>query len=125
MTGEQAVAGPDPVAMRRGIAAVLAASACVAAAAGGLIVWAGRATESTFPAPWWVAILIAVGYVIAEGHVFHVEYRREAMSFSLSEVPTMFAIAFLGPIVAIAVRGGRQHRRDRRGPVGRRSTRWS
>jgi diguanylate cyclase (GGDEF)-like protein len=36
--------------------------------------------------------------------VFHVEYRREAMSFSLSEVPTMFAIAFLGPIVAIAVR---------------------
>lgn len=105
VTPDGTVGAPDRVAMRRGIVTVLVGSVCVAAAAGGLVAWDGRATRSAFPAPWWVAILIAAGYVIAERHVFHVEYRREAMSFSLSEVPTIFSrIAFLGPIVAIAMR---------------------
>ena len=44
-------------------------------------------SQSTRPAPWWVLPLIAVGFGVAERTVFHFEFRREAISFSLSEVP--------------------------------------
>lgn len=60
----------------------------------------------TFGGSWWLGFPIAVGYLVAERLLFHIEFRREAISFSLSEVPTIFAIAFLGPIPAIAVRVG-------------------
>lgn len=59
-----------------------------------------------FPGSWWLVFPIAVGYLIADRLMFHIEFRREAISFSLSEVPTIFAIAFLGPVPAIAVRVG-------------------
>jgi diguanylate cyclase (GGDEF)-like protein len=52
----------------------------------------------------WMAALVAVGYALAERFVFHVEYRREAVSFSMSEVPSALALVFLGPIPAILIR---------------------
>ena len=61
-------------------------------------------TEALRPAPWWIAFVIAAGFAVAERYVFHIEYRSNAISFSLSEVPTAFALVFLGPIVAIVVR---------------------
>ncbi len=56
------------------------------------------------PGPWWLFVLIAVGYAVAEHSVFHVEYRREALTFSMSEVPTAFALVFLDPVTAIIAR---------------------
>ncbi|HRB01959.1 MAG TPA: EAL domain-containing protein, partial [Ilumatobacteraceae bacterium] len=41
---------------------------------------------------------------MAEHTVFHFEFRREAISFSLSEVPTAFALVYLAPGPAIAAR---------------------
>lgn len=63
-----------------------------------------HANEPIFDNSWWIALPIAVGYWFAERLLFQIEFRRDAISFSLSEVPTIFAIAFLGLIPAIAVR---------------------
>jgi diguanylate cyclase (GGDEF)-like protein len=48
--------------------------------------------------------LIALGYALAERTVFHFEFRREAISFSISEVPTVFALVYLAPGPAVAAR---------------------
>ena len=55
-------------------------------------------------AGWWMVPLIAAGYALAERTVFHFEFRREAISFSISEVPTVFALVYLAPGPAIAAR---------------------
>ena len=54
--------------------------------------------------PWWMVIVIAAGYALAERTVFHFEFRREAISFSMSEVPTVFALVYLAPGPAVAAR---------------------
>ncbi|MFZ4718181.1 MAG: putative bifunctional diguanylate cyclase/phosphodiesterase [Ilumatobacteraceae bacterium] len=56
------------------------------------------------PSPWWMVVLIAGGYALAERTVFHFEFRREAISFSISEVPTVFALVYLAPGPAVAAR---------------------
>lgn len=48
------------------------------------------------PWPWWTALIIAAAFSAADALVFHVEYRREAISYTLTEVPTAFALVFLG-----------------------------
>lgn len=58
----------------------------------------------TFESPWWMILVVGAGFAIAERFLFSIEYRRESISFSLSEVPTVFALAFLGPIPAVVVR---------------------
>ena len=60
--------------------------------------------SSTRPAAWWVLPIIGIAYAVAERNVFHIEFRREAISFSLSEVPTAFALVYLAPGPAIAAR---------------------
>ena len=54
--------------------------------------------------PWWVIPIVAVVFGVAERTVFHFEFRREAISFSLSEVPTAFALLYLAPGPAIIAR---------------------
>jgi diguanylate cyclase (GGDEF)-like protein len=54
--------------------------------------------------PWWIAPVVFVGYVLAVRFVFHIEYRRNAVTFTLSEVPTALALIFLSPAVAIGLR---------------------
>jgi len=61
-------------------------------------------TSSTRPALWWFLPIVAIAYAVAERTVFHFEFRREAISFSLSEVPTAFALVYLAPGPAIAAR---------------------
>ncbi|MGB8860243.1 MAG: bifunctional diguanylate cyclase/phosphodiesterase [Ilumatobacteraceae bacterium] len=61
-------------------------------------------TSSTRPSAWWVLPALAVAFGIAEQTVFHFEFRREAISFSLSEVPTALALIYLAPGPAIAAR---------------------
>ena len=60
--------------------------------------------SSTRPSEWWVLPVLAVAFGVAERTVFHFEFRREAISFSLSEVPTAFALIYLAPGPAIAAR---------------------
>jgi diguanylate cyclase (GGDEF)-like protein len=41
--------------------------------------------------PWWT---IVVGFVVAEACVVHLEFRRSAHSFSLADIPFVFALVF-------------------------------
>ena len=41
--------------------------------------------------PWWA---IAVGFVVAEACVVHLEFRRSAHSFSLADIPFVFGLVF-------------------------------
>jgi diguanylate cyclase (GGDEF)-like protein len=68
------------------------------------VVWAPNGTAQLRAAPWWVAIVVAAGFTLAERAVFHIEHRREALTVSLSEVPTFFALVFLDLRVAVVVR---------------------
>jgi diguanylate cyclase (GGDEF)-like protein len=78
-------------------AAMVSASLLMLAATGGF-------TGSFVDGPWWTAVVVLVMYAAAERIVLMLEYRSEALAFSLSEVPTIIALIFLGPAVAIAVR---------------------
>ena len=89
---------------REGIVRVSALTAALAVVAAGLLLWCDCVTGTALPARWWIAIAIGAGFGLAERFVFHIEYRREAISVSLSEVPSVFALAFLAPAVAIPVR---------------------
>ncbi|MDO8390604.1 MAG: EAL domain-containing protein [Actinomycetota bacterium] len=60
--------------------------------------------DSLEPTRWWVVPLVAFAFAVAERTVFHLEFRREAISFSLSEVPTAFALLYLAPGPAIGAR---------------------
>ncbi len=60
--------------------------------------------EPLRPSGGWMLLLIAVAFALAERFSFHLEYRREAMLFTLSEVPMALALVFLDPMTAIIVR---------------------
>jgi signal transduction histidine kinase len=45
--------------------------------------------------PWW---LVAIGFTLAEIYVAHLQFRRDAHSFSLSEVPLVIGLIFLSPV---------------------------
>ncbi len=56
----------------------------------------------------WLLLVLAVAFAASEVTVFHFEFRREAIAFSLSEVPMAVALVFLtpGPTFAVRVLGG-------------------
>ena len=97
---EQAIARPGAGPVARVVALALG----LAVVAGLLVVSSPLFGQPARPGPWWLIALIAVGYAIAEYSVFHIEYRREALTFSLSEVPTAFALVFLDPLTAVIAR---------------------
>src|SRR3954469_9182407 len=47
-----------------------------------------------FSIPWW---LLAVGFYLAETNVVHLEFRRQAHTFSLSEIPFVLGLVFAHP----------------------------
>jgi diguanylate cyclase (GGDEF)-like protein len=55
-------------------------------------------------APLWLPLAIGVAFGVAERAVFHLEHRREAITFSLSEVPTLYALVFLDIRLAVVIR---------------------
>ena len=55
-------------------------------------------------APDWFAPAIAVMFGVSVIAVFHVEFRREAFSFSLSEVPIALSVVFLAPVIGALAR---------------------
>lgn len=70
----------------------------VAGLAGVLVAAVGAAgldaVDNPFEIPWW-----AIGglFFLAEVYVVHLQFRREAHSFSLSEIPLVLGLYFLAP----------------------------
>ena len=45
--------------------------------------------------PWWA---LAIGFYFAETNVVHLEFRRQAHTFSLSEIPLVIGLVFATPV---------------------------
>ena len=60
--------------------------------------------EAVRPAGWWAFVAVVLLYGLFECVVFNVEFRNEAISFSLSEIPTALALVFLSPPGALLAR---------------------
>ncbi len=60
--------------------------------------------DATRPSQAWVAIALLFAFAATEVTVFEFTFRREAAAFSLSEIPLAFALVYLPPSLAIAVR---------------------
>ena len=64
-----------------------------------LMILAGSASHvaplaAPFSIPWW---LLAFGFYLAETNVVHLEFRRQAHTFSLSEIPFVLGLVFASP----------------------------
>ncbi|MBI4934916.1 MAG: EAL domain-containing protein [Actinobacteria bacterium] len=79
-------------------------SALMAGAAVALIERLPDEGQALRPAGWWLVPILAALYALAERTVFHFEFRREAISFSISEVPTAFALVYLAPWPSVGAR---------------------
>ncbi|MGH2557139.1 MAG: putative bifunctional diguanylate cyclase/phosphodiesterase [Actinomycetota bacterium] len=55
--------------------------------------------EAPFSTPWW---LLAAMFFIVESYVVHFEFRRHAHSFTLSEIPLVLGMFFVGPTALVA-----------------------
>ena len=63
-----------------------------------------RALDAPRAMPWW---LLAPLFCLAEISVVHIQFRREAHSFSLSELPLVAGLFFAGPLtVVLSTLGG-------------------
>lgn len=60
--------------------------------------------DSHQPGTWWLTVIIVVGFVLSERFAYHVEYRRGAVSFSMSDLPMALALVFLHPVAAVVIR---------------------
>jgi diguanylate cyclase (GGDEF)-like protein len=56
------------------------------------------------PAGIWALIVVASLFAVFEAVIFEVEFRREAITFTFSEIPLALALAFLTPAEAFAAR---------------------
>jgi serine phosphatase RsbU (regulator of sigma subunit) len=55
------------------------------------VVWDELSPAGPVPLPWWA---LAAGVLVAEVTVVHYDFRREAHSFSLNEIPLAFGLFF-------------------------------
>jgi diguanylate cyclase (GGDEF)-like protein len=62
------------------------------------------ADEAIRPTGWWAMVTVVVLFGLFEYVVFNVEFREDAISFSLSEIPTALALVFLSPAEALLAR---------------------
>jgi diguanylate cyclase (GGDEF)-like protein len=60
--------------------------------------------DAVRPDGWWAFVVALVLFGLFEYLVFNVEFRSEAISFSLSEIPTAFALVYLSPPLALLAR---------------------
>jgi diguanylate cyclase (GGDEF)-like protein len=92
---------------RRSIASVVALSILLGAAGvllAGLELVDNDLRESLYVSSWWMVVVVAVGFGCAERLDFHIEYRREALTHTLTEVPMALALVFLGVDQAMLAR---------------------
>ncbi len=52
----------------------------------------------------WAFILVAVLFGLFEYYTFNVQFRREGIAFSMSEIPIAFSLVFLSPPLALLAR---------------------
>jgi len=78
--------------------------AAMSAVAAGLMASIPEFDEALRPTGLWIVVTIAVMFGLSEWSVFHFEFRKEAISFSLSEVPLALALVFVAPGPAFAAR---------------------
>ena len=70
----------------------------------GLFLIAPDRTEPTVDFRWWTVVAIALVFGAFDYSVFNVYFRRNGISFSLSEIPLTLALVFVAPAAAIPVR---------------------
>ena len=78
----------------------------IAVAIGALVLLAGSGLRgsSLLGSPWWTAVVVTVGYVIANRFQLRLEYRDDTVFLAVTEVPTAFALLFLDPVTAVIAR---------------------
>src|SRR4051812_35143182 len=102
MSAEHERVGARPGAVGRGQLAALAFSACLAALAVGVALLLPTASLSDRFAPsWW---LLVPAYLLAQHFSVDFEFRKEAHSFHLTQLPATFGILFLAPFTHLAAR---------------------
>lgn len=99
--GTPAVAVPP---LRRAVTRTLAISTLLFIVAGTLVALMDDPFAAQRPGHIWILIVVAVGFPLAERFVFHFEYRREAITSSVAEMPAALALFFISPVAAIALR---------------------
>jgi diguanylate cyclase (GGDEF)-like protein len=53
---------------------------------------------------WWAFVVVAAMFGLFEYFTFNVQFRREGIAFSMSEIPLAFALVFLAPWAALLAR---------------------
>jgi diguanylate cyclase (GGDEF)-like protein len=99
MEGTPESAGPAKLARARltGVGRVWLLVACMATVGLALIVTVGRHVAplgAPVDVPWWA---LALMFYVAEANVVRVHFRRDAQSFSLSEIPIVLGLFFSTP----------------------------
>ena len=69
-----------------------------------LILTVPDVTESTRPSPAILWAVLAVGFAVTEVTVFKFTFRRESISFSISEIPLALSLVYLAPGPAVGIR---------------------
>jgi diguanylate cyclase (GGDEF)-like protein len=88
----------------RGAARVWPLAGCLAGVAAALYVTqiTGFGTVSApFELPWWSLV---IAFALVDACMVHLQFRREAHSFTLAEIPLTFGLFFVGPAVLIPAR---------------------
>ena len=102
MSAEHERVGGRPGGGARGEHAALAFSACLAVFAVGLALLLPTASLSDRFAPsWWFFV---PAYLLAQHLSVDFEFRKEAHSFHLTQLPATFGILFLAPFTHLAAR---------------------
>ncbi len=95
--------GDAPQTSSRPVLAVLVLIAALVCAASATF-FRDDTWEAAVTSPWWMPVAVITGFALAERYSFFLEYRREAISFTMSEVPMVFALIYLGPGTAVIAR---------------------
>ncbi len=90
--------------IRRAEFQVVCIAALALAAAAALYAAIPDRSEAIRPAGPWAFIVTMCLFGLFEYTVFNVQFRREGISFGLSEIPTAFALVFLSPLAAVIAR---------------------
>jgi diguanylate cyclase (GGDEF)-like protein len=79
------------------------------AALAGLLWWGHPdMAKAWVPSSWWSLPVLAAAFALATAFPLYIQYRREAIAYSLSELPAAMALVFLGigPAIGARVVGG-------------------
>jgi diguanylate cyclase (GGDEF)-like protein len=102
MSAEHDHVGGRPGGVARGQLAALAFSACLAVVAVGVaLLLPATSLSDRFAPAWW---LFVPAFLLAQHLSVDFEFRKEAHSFHLTQLPATFGILFLAPFAHIAAR---------------------